>query len=252
MSEFSKFQKIFCELIQGEGDSSQLADQITPVGKLSSEKVLQVYREDFFARLTEALGSTFETTWEVLGDEDFLRLCNLYIRNNPSQFYSLGSYGREFWSLIEEEGLNVEIPFSSELAQFEWAFWETFHCINPDKRLNLDELNHLLANELEITFSDEVQLFKFENSIAHLWKCRNELGEMSVENFLSPECVIIGRGKEGVLLNTLTNEEFLLMDALKKFGKWEKATEELSFLHSWHQEQWAKFFQTLIQFLAKL
>ena len=80
MDEMKKFQKNFVNGVVNGNLSEYLESKIIPVGSLNQKQVLQVYTNDYYARLTEALGESFEAIWAVLGDEEFFKVCHEYIK----------------------------------------------------------------------------------------------------------------------------------------------------------------------------
>lgn len=251
MFNFKDFQLNFCRHINANDRSDELRELIVPVGKLTSKRVLEVYKDDYFARLSEALGSTFETTWEVIGDDDFFEACEKYIAQNPSSFYSLGNYGEFFSSFLQGEGYNIDIPFISELASFEWSFWEIFHSPFFSKRISAQAIERSMQEDLSFGFSPEIRIFKFKNSIGKLWKLRDELGLHNIEDFLQKEFLLLGRSKVGVNITALNEEEFLLVESLMRMKRWSKSTENLYFLSSWSREHWSNFFSKVSVFLLE-
>lgn len=169
-SGLKKFQENFVDGITKNKTSQDFLDQIIPVAKLTTEGVLNVYRNDYTARLTEAIGETFETTWAVLGDRDFLNLCREFIEKRPSTFRELGEYSRGFAAFVKSLS-NIDYPFLSDLLDFELAFWNLFHLKNEGTKVSLDlSLNELL--ECSFVFTKNIKLFKWDYKIFELWKHR--------------------------------------------------------------------------------
>ena len=105
----------------------QLRDEIIPIGNLSVEATLDIYQRDYHARLSEVLGSTFETLWMILGDEDFQRLCLDYIASHPSTFRNLINYGHQMPEFLHRHRFSLEFPFLAAVAKLELAFQRVFH-----------------------------------------------------------------------------------------------------------------------------
>ena len=74
---------------------------VTGGGKLTAAEAVDVYRGGYPARLTEALGETFEACWRVLGDEDFFAAARDYIARMPSLPHNLSDYGEDFPEFLE-------------------------------------------------------------------------------------------------------------------------------------------------------
>lgn len=121
-----QFQKSFLSSISASTDQ-WLKENIKPGGTLTHENAINVYRGDYYARLTEAIGESFESVWFVLGDEDFLSLAREYVEKNPSDVRDLGSYAKSFPEFIRNTTHIGDFPFLGDLAEFEQHFWQLFH-----------------------------------------------------------------------------------------------------------------------------
>ncbi len=117
-------QHIFCQNIVDEHYQSALIKEIIPGGDLCIEGALRVYSEDYYARLTEALGKNFEGTWLLLGDDDFFEMAKKYIKNYPSDLTNLTNYGEAFPEFLRQENVMLEVV---QMADFEQTYWERFH-----------------------------------------------------------------------------------------------------------------------------
>ncbi|MFX5734457.1 DNA-binding domain-containing protein, partial [Acinetobacter baumannii] len=84
------------------------------------------YRRGYRARLTEALGETYEAVWRVLGDEEFFSATRSFIAEEPSRSYNLSDYGQRFPDFLSAR-YQQEAGFLGHLAHLEWAFKSCFH-----------------------------------------------------------------------------------------------------------------------------
>lgn len=159
-----EFQKEFLNRIQSS--STGPADFI-PCGRLSAQEALRVYQDGYLARLTEALGETYETVWRVLGDEDFFKTCRHYILSHPSQTYNLNLYGERFHELLE--------GFLAQVARLEWLYQEVFHSAQHIP-CELEKFNQSLESKKDfvLSFGPSFRLFASPVSIYSLWRRRQE------------------------------------------------------------------------------
>ncbi|MFI5347649.1 MAG: putative DNA-binding domain-containing protein [Elusimicrobiota bacterium] len=100
---------------------------VTGGGKLTAAESVAVYRDGYPARLSEALGETYEGCWRVLGDESFLAAAKDFIARTPSSSYNLSDYGAGFPEFLESRPDAEDAPFIGDLARYEWTFKELFH-----------------------------------------------------------------------------------------------------------------------------
>jgi Putative DNA-binding domain len=104
-----------------------LAASVTGGGELTPEEAVDVYRGGYPARLTEALGETYETCWRVLGDEGFFAAARGFIARFPSRTHNLSDYGAEFPEFLDSLPVAADAPYLGDLARFAWTFKELFH-----------------------------------------------------------------------------------------------------------------------------
>jgi hypothetical protein len=115
----------------------ELLAQIKEGTKLSALRALEVYQEDYHARLTEALKNTYRAISSLIGDEDFYYITSDYIKRHPSNSCDLDDYGNHFSQFLATHPLSEDYIFLSELAHFEWNFREVFHL---EQALGVDSL----------------------------------------------------------------------------------------------------------------
>ena len=119
-------QRDFVASVLGARVLPAFADSVTGGGRLGPAAAVGVYRRAYPARMSEALGETFEACWRVLGDAAFLAACADYARAIPSVSADLSDYGRGFPDfLLARHG--ADAPFVADLGRLEWEFKELFH-----------------------------------------------------------------------------------------------------------------------------
>lgn len=214
MDKIKKYQKEFVAAITTSFSSEELIDNIIPVGKLNIQGVLDVYKRDYIARLTEAIGETFETTWAVLGDEDFLKLCGQYISQTPSEFRELGEYSRGFAEFLKKMPFE-DYPFLNDLLDYELAFWELFHRENKTHEIienfSIDDLL-----EKRIVFAQNMKVFSWDYKIFELWKLR-KVGLSDLEaDIYEAQRLILFKTTSFVQVCELTSAQRSILERLLK------------------------------------
>ena len=104
-----------------------LVAAVTGGGALTAAEAVEVYRGGYPARLTDALGETYETCWRVLGDEAFFAAARAYISRFPSRSHNLSDYGSDFPEFLESLPVAEDAPYLGDLARYAWTFKELFH-----------------------------------------------------------------------------------------------------------------------------
>jgi hypothetical protein len=93
---------------------------------LSVEQGLAIYHNAYRARLRETLRGDYPTLHHWLGDDEFDRLADAYLRAHPSEHYSLRWLGARFAAFIEDHLVPEQSAPLAELACLEWAFTLAF------------------------------------------------------------------------------------------------------------------------------
>ncbi|MGE0525585.1 MAG: putative DNA-binding domain-containing protein [Bdellovibrionales bacterium] len=208
-----KLQESFFNAIF-KSDSSFLSD-INPISDLSTTECLEIYSRGYLARLTEAIGETFEATWWVLGDDDFFLLCSDYIKSAPSNFYDLSDYGNGFPEFLAKQKQSVEIPFLVDLARFEMGFKEIFHKGNISAQAT--DWTHSTGNgdSFRLKISPSALLMESRFPVYTIWGSRAESVESLTSVDLSQaEHILMYKQKSQVFVRLLESDEFALMSAL--------------------------------------
>lgn len=219
----NKLQETFLSAIKGER-SKDFMDSILPIGKLDKQDCVDIYTRGYTARLTEALGETFEATWWVLGDDDFLALCADFISITPSFYFDLSEYGSDFPAFLKQQSQIQEIPFLYDLASFEWAFKNIFHSPNFifDNQKLVASLN--VGVDLKLTLSKSAFLFESEFPVYEIWKERTKpVDSLSHLDFSTHEKLLLYKRNSQVFIQSLTDDEFLVLKTISTEHSLEKS-----------------------------
>lgn len=91
---------------------------------------LSVYAEAYFHRLSNSLADDFPATVRFLGDDDFRRLINDYLKIHPSSSFTLADVGENLAAFVAET--RAEEPWLEPLIKTEWLLIEAFYA--PDSK----------------------------------------------------------------------------------------------------------------------
>lgn len=166
-SPLELLQKQFTASAIGEADSTFVAS-IRGGGKLTPAEAVEVYRSAYPARMSEALGETFEACWRMLGDDDFLEACRVYARSAPSTSYNLSDYGSSFPEYLSGR-FKDDAPFIGDLARLEWSFKELFHA-ESHVGLTAAGLAAAVREDSVLIFGSAIILLSFTCRVHGLWR----------------------------------------------------------------------------------
>ena len=195
----------------GSSIDEKLLGEIKPGIKLEAKRALEVYQEDYQARLTEALKNTYKAIHLILGDEDFNQLAKSYIKTYFSKSPNLDDYGEDLSTFIQNKQLYKDYPFLSELADFEWKFRLSFHLESIDG-LDAYELEKVLLLESSlIQLSPFVFMIDYQYSISEIYQyALIDHQEESAESmsFHHSQYLLMFKGQKNVQITTLTKNQW--------------------------------------------
>jgi hypothetical protein len=175
------FNERFVKAISENKISENILDCLKDTKELTAFRALEVYREDYEARMTEALRNTYRATHSILGDDDFFSLALTYLKNHPSAFSDLDEYGHKFSTFLDTHALSDDYPFLPQLARFEWTFRDVFH-VKEIRGLNAIQLQESLSDEKnKLTLVPSACLMDFSYAIDQIYSLKDS--EEAPENF---------------------------------------------------------------------
>lgn len=107
-----------------EGDDGEVAPWLVEAG-ISPARRLQVYRNNTFVSLREALAATFPVVCRLVGADFFRATARAFVRAHPPTAPCLNEYGAGFAGFLGEFPPAAALPYLSDVARLEWALNET-------------------------------------------------------------------------------------------------------------------------------
>ena len=215
-NNLKSFQELFVGFINDNTPANDFFKDILPAGRIpNSQEALEVHRNGYIARLTEALGETFEGTWFIMGDDLFFSICEEYIKENKSKLYNLSDYGENFPNFLEQRRDMIAIPFVQDMARFDWMFKELFH-EKQHISIPLNELQRIETEpNLSLILGNSVSLFHSQFSIYKIWSQRNHTdSEMNNINYELPEHLLWYKQNNEIFVKNLSSGQFDIISLL--------------------------------------
>lgn len=210
----AKFEILLTNALTSGEIHSYLIESIIPAGSLTPAEAINVYQRAYVARLTEALGETYEGVWRVLGDSDFFKTAENYIRENNSASYNLSDYGNSFPEFLSKMW-GDEFPFLADLARFEQVFKVTFHSGESQPVDDPILFRGLLEDGTSLRFSPSFSLFTARTSIYEFWKRRKEALLLHEEfNFYGQEFLAVYKRNSRVFVKKLEDAQYKFLNLL--------------------------------------
>ncbi len=207
------FQALFLNSVS-KVDQLEVCRHIKPGGTLNAEQAMSVYRSDYYARLSEALGEHYESVWFVVGDEEFSALTRLYIDSYPSSVRDLGSYGKEFSEFLSTQEISREFPFLSDLAKFESYFWSVFHSEGLEPYDPFETVDPVLFGNTRWSLPVKSSLFSWNWNIVDIFRAREGKADDVDLDIDRPAACLIIKIMDKVKIFNLSPSQFEIMTGL--------------------------------------
>ncbi|OLF51260.1 DNA-binding domain-containing protein [Pseudomonas chlororaphis] len=170
----SDWQAAFEDYLLAESPSANPALLHSLVGgpSLDIATGLAIYHNAYHARLEEVLRGDFPTLHNWLGDDEFARLAEAYIRRQPSTHYSLRWLGQGLEAFIGSYLEPCQSAPLGELAALEWDFTLAFDA-PPGAALSLADMAGLQPEEwatLQVDLQPYVQWRECRFNSVALWR----------------------------------------------------------------------------------
>jgi hypothetical protein len=168
---------------------------------ISPEKIFQIYRNNLFSNLTNALKITFPLIYQYLGDEKFNKNAHQYISCNPSKSNNLDNYGQNFCC--------NESQFLQDLAKFEWYCHLSF--LSADSKiLSQEDLQKININKLfDLKFKLSKSVFLLQSQYDLLSKRKSDKKQEENINYL------IYRHYNIVKTKKISDDDYVFLSEIK-------------------------------------
>ena len=178
-----EYQNKFVRLVIDNklGNSEELISNMIPIGKLSNQRVLEVYSNDYKFRMLDAMKANFESLWMVLGDEFFEELALEFIYSSSENIFDLNQFGEKFPEFIlGKKDVLEHCQVLVDLALFEISFWKVFHSQNIKQKESNDLTQYQVMNSTLIK-SDSLCVLRLSNDVFELFKFKDKTFEEFLE-----------------------------------------------------------------------
>ena len=144
---------------------------------LSPTQRLQIYRNNLFESLTQALAAVFPVVAQLVGDDYFRHVSRRFIAEHPLATGSLHGFGRELPALLAGLPSAAELPYLGDVAALEWAWHEVYHEAEsvPLQAAQLGEVPAAQQMDLGLAIAPAARLVASPYPVLHIWQAHQEL-----------------------------------------------------------------------------
>lgn len=189
-------------------DALYLPEKPSQLNQLSLPANITIYQHAYFVRLHNALANNFPSLFNYLTDEDFSKLANHYIKNNPSQHFNLQCYGSDISYFVSKHNYPA---YYSELCLFDSCIQKVGALPVAQHQLTVNNFKTIVDNygdKIMIQLSPTVRLMTLKYNLLEIIASSYNSKVMS-----SNDRVVVFQKNFKVYYKKLTNQEY---DALKK------------------------------------
>ena len=201
---------------------------LTGNDRLSPVEQLEIYREQFWLRHTQALVEDFPGVGGIVGQGTWERLAEGYLSACVPTSFTLRNLGEKFAEFVEHRTELENHALVTDMARLEWVYVELFDAEDPPP-LSLEELAKHGEEELgraRLRLSPGVRLLRVSYPVVELRK-QILLSDGAEVPLPSPEScnLVVYRSDLAILHERLDEEAFTLLDALRRGEPLMKACE---------------------------
>lgn len=187
-------------------------------GALAPSGRLEVYRNNVFANLSEALKAVYPVICRLVGEEFFRHAAREYVRRYPSSSGDIHEFGSAFGDFLQDFPPVASLVYLPDTARLEWQVHEAFHAADQAP-LALDRLARVAPEDYEklsFVLHPACRLVRSSYPVHRIWEVNQPefAGEQAV-NLSEGECrLLVSRPRFEVTIAPLSCGGFSLLAAL--------------------------------------
>jgi hypothetical protein len=201
----------------GDSARAEAAELIKPNTRLTSVERLEIYGRSYWARVLDSFREDFPGLRAVLGPRVFERLAAAYLREMPSQSFTLRDLGLrlEEWLQKRPEMAGRSVELALDMVRLEWAHIEAYDS-EERKALGPEDLLEL-GPEMRFDLQPHLRLLAVSHSVDELRIQVEEqiAGTGRLQARRAPAFLAVHRVEFSVYYKRLASEEFRILEALR-------------------------------------
>ena len=213
--KLNKLQQLFTQALRYK--NTLISREIQGKQALSSDDLLQLYRNNFVIGVSEALAATYPHTLALVGEDFFNSVAREFILQQPPQENNIISYGDGFSAYLHTLPQLQSLPYIAEMARFEWLLEQTTNLYQENKQLDIERLAAVPEQQfaaIRLQLPSQVSLFHSEQNIQRLYQMM--VNNSIQETDLNQACYMALKKHADfrIELIPLTQDEFVLLQKI--------------------------------------
>lgn len=192
----SSLQSRFADALLSERlDETGLDDVITPATKSG----VNIYRNNFLARVTEALANRFPAIQRIVGDEFFYVMARAYVLRHPPRSPILIHYGGVFAEFIDGFSPAATLSYLADVARLEDARVRAYYAADRTSVGPHDfrEIEPDRLGELTFEFSPAAALIRSKHPIVTMWAINVGKAELApIQDWVGETALVYRRNEQ--------------------------------------------------------
>lgn len=210
-------------------DSLNRLDGVILDGRLPAERLFQVYRNNFWISVEEALADIYYVTRQLVGEQFFRFMVDHFLRRFPPRYGNMIQLGGDLPVFLCEFNPAADLPYLSDIARLELAYHQVFHAAkaNPFDMQRLAKLHAKKIPQLHFELSSSSCLVNSAFPIFEIWRVNQPdyEGDQSIDLDAGGESVLVIRPDLVVELQKLDQADARFLQNLATGNNLEKATQ---------------------------
>jgi len=217
MSALSELQMGFAEAILS-GDGANFSRNLVD-GELSPERRVDIYRNNVFGCLTDALTMAYPVITKLVGVDFFELLAAKFIRQTPSNSGNLHNFGGEMAEFLPHLPEAEKLIYLPDVARLEWACNEVFFSQDhpPLKSDRLAAVPEDRVGQLKFHLHPATRLIVSEYPIHLIWETNQEdySGDPVIDLDQGGVAILVRREAYQAVLQPVTAAEWAFLTSLQ-------------------------------------
>jgi len=233
MTPLARIQQNFqsCMLYPEQLHDNANIGWVSTSSRASAEKLLSIYSTGYRLRLKEVLANDYPALVIAIGEEKFNIICEHYIKEHPSIYFSLRDFGKNFSAFIKTFEPGQDSVWVYELALFEWTLGQAFDADDVDifseKELSIIPMDNW--PKLRFIVHPSVHRIDFSWNTAEIWKSLTSETPSEIAAINTSLCSwLIWREHLITKFRSLEQDERLALDALISGSNFSEICEALA------------------------
>lgn len=169
--KLESLQEVFQQYLM-QGEETAVKPMIDDKKRFNAHRGLKVYYDAYRIRLNEILKLDFPKTYYLMGDDNFDPAFEEYLKQFPSQHFSVRYFGQHFVTFLRNTAPYKDFPPLAEIAEFEWSVSYTIDASDAPivNVAAFQALNPADWPNLTFTLHPSVTSCVFSYNMPHLWQ----------------------------------------------------------------------------------